>query len=69
MIPRLGSSSMRKRGRDMRLRAMASIWASPPLQRPRPLRAPLAQDGKERLDPLEHLAPVGGIAVAVAAEP
>src|SRR3989442_15323998 len=68
MIPRLGSSSMRKRGRDMSARAMASIWASPPLNVPARCRARSRQDGKERLDALEHLAPVGGIAVAVAAQ-
>jgi hypothetical protein len=30
MMPRLGSSSMRKRGRDMSARAIESIWPSPP---------------------------------------
>ena len=35
-------------------------------QRPCPLPRPLAQDGKQRFDPLQHLAPVAGIAVAVA---
>ena len=67
MMPRLGSSSIRKRGRDISARAMASIWASPPLSVPARCAAPLAQDRKERVDPLEHLAPVAGIAVAEAA--
>ena len=46
---------------------MASLWASPPLNVPRPLARPLAQDREQRLDALEHLSPVGGIAVTVAA--
>ena len=61
MIPRLGSSSIRKRGRDMRARAMESIWASPPLSVPARCRA-CSQDGEQRKDPLEHLGGGGGSA-------
>src|SRR2546425_5832173 len=39
MMPRLGSSSIRKRGRDMRARAIASICPSPPESVPARWRA------------------------------
>ena len=68
MIPRLGSSSMRKRGRDISARAMASIWASPPLSVPARWLHALPQHREERENALEHLPTVRRVAVAEAAE-